>query len=167
MAANTAAKVPQMEPANFEASPAKGVIEGETPLEEPTGELPILPEGEIVPTGDDAAPLGSEPDEPVAEDTIAVVVGATVEIGAEVGVEAGAAEDVVAEESMDVEVAAAELDAGTAVAAHEQTACAEPMTATPVTAPQDERTQPFHESASIEIGVDYLPEQQLEWLTRN
>lgn len=143
MAANTAARAPPTEPAIVEASPAKGVMEGETPVDVPAGELPILPEGDIVPTGNDAVPIGPEPDAAEAEETITVVVEAEpVEAGAEVGVEAGAADEVVAETLVDVEVAAAEVDAGTAVAAQEQTAWADPITATPVTAPQDERTQP-------------------------
>ena len=147
-----AAKAPPSEPAKVEASPVNGVMEGETPDAVPTGELPTLPEGEMVPTDKEPVPIGPEPDETDAEETVAVVAEADsivpgaeadpVDAGAELGVEAGAADEVDAEGAADVEVAGAELDAGIAVAAQEQTAWADPMTATPVTAPHEERTQP-------------------------
>ena len=72
------------------------------------------------------------------EETVAVVAEADsvvpgaeaepVDTGAELGVEAGAADEV-EDGPTEVEVAGAELDVGTAVAAQEQTAWADPITA--------------------------------------
>ena len=151
-AASTAARAPPSEPAQVEASPAKGVIEGETPDAVPVGELPVLPEREIVTTDDKPVPMGPETDETDAEETVAVVAevdsvepGAEeadpVDAGAELGVETGAADEVEAEGAADVDVACAELDAGTAVAAQEQTAWADPITWI-AAGPHEERTQP-------------------------